>query len=126
PASAGRPFLGVSRSASGRRWRDRLDAAGALAALAIAQRTGMPELLARVLAARRVELEDAEAYLAPSLRSLMPDPSRLTDMDAAADRLAHAVARGERIVIFGDYDVDGAASSALLARHLRLLGREGS
>src|SRR6185312_13294593 len=115
-------FLGVERSATGRRWRDRLDARGQAAALAIAQRHGLPELLARVLAGRGVAPEDAEAFLDPSIRTLLPDPSTLTDMDAAAARLAHAVTRGERVAIFGDYDVDGATASALLCRYLRHCG----
>jgi single-stranded-DNA-specific exonuclease len=79
-----------------------------------------------VLAARGVAPEEARAYLDPRLRDLMPDPSALTDMDAAAARLAKAARRGERIAIFADYDVDGAASAALLARWLRALGREAT
>jgi single-stranded-DNA-specific exonuclease len=117
-----RCFLGVARSASGRAWRDRLDARGAARALAIAQRHGVPELLARVLAGRGVEPDMVEAYLDPSIRRLMPDPHTLTDMEAAAARLAHAVERCERVAIFGDYDVDGATAAALLARYLRQCG----
>ncbi len=119
-----RAFLGVARSASGRGWRDRLDVRGNQAALALAQRRGMPELLARVLAGRGVTLDDAEAYLDPSLKRLLPDPDLLTDMPAAAARLAHAVERSEAIAIFGDYDVDGATSTALLVRVLRACGIE--
>jgi single-stranded-DNA-specific exonuclease len=115
-------FLGVEQSLTGRAWRDRLDVRGAPRALTIAQRHGLPELLARVLAGRGVEADDVEAYLDPSLRRLMPDPHRLTDMEAACGRLADAVTRGEHIAIFGDYDVDGATSSALLARYLRQCG----
>ena len=81
-------FLGVARSATGRAWRDRLDARGAARALAIAQRAGVPELLARVLAGRGVEADEAQAYLDPTIRHLMPDPHTLTDMEAAAERLA--------------------------------------
>src|SRR3954454_1121285 len=112
-------FLGVERSATGKIWRDRLDARGAARALSIAQRHAIPELLARVLAGRGVEPEDAQAFLDPSIKRLMPDPSTLTDMDAAAARLADAVVCGEQIAIFGDYDVDGATSSALLCNYLR-------
>jgi single-stranded-DNA-specific exonuclease len=115
-------FLGVERSATGKIWRDRLDARGAARALSIAQRHAMPELLARVLAGRGVEPEEAQAFLDPSIKRLMPDPSTLTDMDAAAVRLADAVTRGEKIAIFGDYDVDGATSSALLCGYLRACG----
>jgi single-stranded-DNA-specific exonuclease len=115
-------FLGVERSATGKIWRDRLDARGQGRALAIAQRHAMPELLARVLAGRGVEPDEAQAFLDPSIKRLMPDPSTLTDMDAAAARLADAVVHGEQIAIFGDYDVDGATSSALLCNYLRACG----
>jgi single-stranded-DNA-specific exonuclease len=115
-------FLGVERSASGRAWRDRLDARGQALALAIAQRYGLPELLARVLAGRGVEVEGVEAFLDPTLKRLMPDPHTLTGMEAAAARLADAVTREESIAIFGDYDVDGATAAALLGRYLRRCG----
>ncbi|MDE2578460.1 MAG: single-stranded-DNA-specific exonuclease RecJ [Hyphomicrobiales bacterium] len=82
------------------------------------QRHGHPDLLARVMAGRGVSLEAAERWLDPALRDLMPDPSTLRDMDAAVDRLKHAIERGEQIAIFGDYDVDGACSAALLAEFL--------
>ena len=117
-----RGFLGVERSVTGRVWRDRLDARGQARALAIAQRHGLPELLARVLAGRGVEPDAVDAFLDPSLRRLMPDPHQLTDMEAGATRLADAITVGERVAIFGDYDVDGATSSALLARYLRQCG----
>jgi single-stranded-DNA-specific exonuclease len=117
-----RYFLDVERSATGRAWRDRLDERGAARALAIAQRHGVPELLARVLAGRGVEADAAEAFLDPTVRALMPDPHVLADMQAAATRLADAVERGECIAIFGDYDVDGATASAVLARFLRHCG----
>ncbi len=117
-----RHFLGVEQSATGRAWRDRLDERGAARALAIVQRHELPELLARILAGRGVEAEDAVGYLDPTVRLLMPDPSVLTDMPAAAARLADAVMRGEKVAIFGDYDVDGASSAAVLARFLRFGG----
>jgi single-stranded-DNA-specific exonuclease len=116
------PFLGVEQSATGRAWRDRLDARGQARALAIAQRHALPELLARILAGRGVEAEEAASFLDPTVRDLMPDPSVLADMPAAATRLADAVMRGETIAIFGDYDVDGASSAAVLARFLRHAG----
>jgi single-stranded-DNA-specific exonuclease len=115
-------FLGVERSATDRAWRDRLDERGAARALAIAQRHGMPELLARVLAGRGVEAEAAEAFLDPTVRALMPDPHVLSDMQPAAERLADAVGRGECVAIFGDYDVDGATAAAVLTRYLRQCG----
>jgi single-stranded-DNA-specific exonuclease len=110
-------LLGVDRSATGRRWLGP-SAAAERQGLAIAQRAGVPEVLGTVLAARGIAPGDAAAYLAPSLRDLMPDPSRLADMDAAAARLADAVRRGARVAVFGDYDVDGACASAMLARWL--------
>ena len=82
----------------------------------------MPELLARVLAGRGVEPDAAEAFLDPSLKRLLPDPHTLTDMQAASARLAHTIEHAERVAIFGDYDVDGATASALLARYLRHCG----
>src|SRR5579872_7474654 len=119
-----RPFLGVSRSLTARLWVDRLDATGANTALAIAQRQGIPDIVARVLAGRGVDADRAPAFLTPTLRALMPDPSVLTDMDRAAARIADAIASGATIAVFGDYDVDGATSVALFARFLRHQGRE--
>ncbi|MCO5129358.1 MAG: single-stranded-DNA-specific exonuclease RecJ [Xanthobacteraceae bacterium] len=115
-------FLGVARSATGRRWRDRLDARGAALALAIAQRHQLPEMLARVLAGRGVDPDAVSDFLDPTIRRLMPDPFTVTQMEAATARIADAVTRGESVAIFGDYDVDGATSSALLAWHLRHCG----
>ncbi|MBW3098149.1 single-stranded-DNA-specific exonuclease RecJ [Pseudohoeflea coraliihabitans] len=117
-----RPFLGVEASLCGQGWVARLDAAGENRAVSIAQTTGLPDIVARVLAARGIERDAAEDFLNPTLKALMPDPSTLTDCDAAAMRLVAAIASGERVAIFGDYDVDGAASSALLARFLRAHG----
>ncbi len=123
PADAERRlFLGVEHSLSGRAWHERLDAAGSNAALAIAQRHQINDVVARILAGRGVGVDQAPAFLAPSLKALMPDPSVLTDMDGAAGRIADAVVAGERIAVFGDYDVDGASSAALLARFLRHQG----
>ncbi len=114
------PALGVARSLSGRRWiwragEDRI-------AFGIAQRMGVPEIVGRMLAARGVGIEGAPDFLEPTLRALLPDPSLLVDMDPAAERLADAVARGETVAVFGDYDVDGACSSALMVTLLRDLG----
>jgi single-stranded-DNA-specific exonuclease len=108
-------FLGVETSLSGRRWRSRFDSFGDAQAVAIVQRFGLPDALARILVGRRVPLEDIEGFLAPTVRSLMPDPSCLRDLDAAVARLVDAIRRHETVAIFGDYDVDGAASAALLA-----------
>jgi single-stranded-DNA-specific exonuclease len=115
-------FLGVSQSLTGKLWRDRLDARGAARALAVAQRHQLPELLARVLAGRDVDIDAVPDFLDPTIRKLMPDPFTVTQMEAAARRIADSVARGEKVAIFGDYDVDGATSAALLAWHLRHCG----
>ncbi|WP_297103749.1 single-stranded-DNA-specific exonuclease RecJ [uncultured Devosia sp.] len=117
-----RPFLDIAQSVSGRAWVDRLDSAAARNATAISQRTGIPDILARVMAARGVSLEAAESYLEPTIRALMPDPSTLTDMDALAERLAKAITDNEPVALFGDYDVDGACSCALMTRYLRHFG----
>lgn len=115
-------FLGVTHSIGGRRWRlrntdDRL-------ALALAQQAGLPEVLGRVLAGRGIGLDGLEDHLNPSLRRLLPDPSRFRDMDVAAERLAHAIVKDERVAVFGDYDVDGATSTALLSRFFHSIGRD--
>jgi len=112
--------LGVERSFTGRRWRSRL--ADDRPAYALADRLGLPELVARVLTARGIGPDEAPRFLAPTLRDHLPDPSHLKGMDEAAARLAAAVRGGEGIAIFGDYDVDGATSSALLLRFLRRAG----
>jgi single-stranded-DNA-specific exonuclease len=119
-----RLFLGVENSATGRAWRDRLDERGAARALAIAQRHELPELLARILAGRNIEADAVDAFLDPAIKRSMPDPNVLTAMPEAAARIADAVTRGESIAIFGDYDVDGATSAAVLARFLRQGGIE--
>ncbi len=113
-------ILGVERSLTGRRWRPRL--ADDRAAMTLAQRLDLPEALARVLAARGVTADTAGGFLEPRLRDLLPDPHRLADMERAAGRLADAVEKGEAVGVFGDYDVDGATSSALLARYLEAVG----
>ncbi len=115
-------FLGVDRSLTGRRWIGPDPATDRLGQ-AIAQTAGLPALVGTVLARRGVAPHEAAAYLAPLLRDLMPDPSRLRDMDTAAARLARAVTAGERIAIFADYDVDGGSAAALLIWWLRALGR---
>ena len=111
---------GVSRSLTGRAWRWRTGSDRI--ALALSQRLELPEIVGRILAARGISLDDAAGFLTPTLRALLPDPSCLRDMDVAADRLATAITRGETIAVFGDYDVDGACSAALLTLFLRGLG----
>ncbi len=114
--------LGVARSATGRRWTWRQGEARI--GLGIAQRLGLPELVGRLLAARGVGMDQAADFLEPTLRALLPDPSCLLDMDQAAARLADAVQDAESVAVFGDYDVDGACSGALMVRLLRELGCE--
>lgn len=108
------PFLGVQRSAKGYIWRERLDPLDQAAAVAISQRFDLPELLGRVLAGRGVAVDGAEMFLEPTIKGLMPDPSSVLDVDAAAARLADAIVAKQKVAIFGDYDVDGACSSALM------------
>src|ERR1700736_163429 len=120
--SAASAFLGVERSVLGRPWRGRLDAAGEARALAIAQVHGTGDLLSRVLAGRGITPGTAQDYLDPTLQNLLPDPSCLKDMEAAAKRIALAIERGETVAVFGDYDVDGAAASALLHDYFQACG----
>jgi len=122
PAELPQAFLGVKQSLTGKLWRDRLDVRGAARALAITQRYQLPEMLARVLAGRDVELDAVPDFLDPTIRKMMPDPFTVTQMEIAAKRIADAAVRGEKVAIFGDYDVDGATSAALLAWHLRHCG----
>ncbi|MGN6159976.1 MAG: single-stranded-DNA-specific exonuclease RecJ [Devosia sp.] len=116
------PFLNVSASLTGRAWVERLDDQQSRIAKAIGQRTGMSEILARILAGRGVGIDEAEDYLSPTLRTLMPDPSSMADMDRLVERLVRAVTDNERVALFGDYDVDGACSCALMSRYLRHFG----
>ena len=115
------PFLGVERSVTGRRWRARNIGDDRLS-LQLAQRLGVPELIGRLLAARNVAADDADRFLKPTLRDWLPDPSHLLDMDKAIERLVRSVTSGEQVAVFGDYDVDGATSSALLHRYLHAVG----
>ncbi len=114
-------FLGVEASVTGRRWVGPVAEVERIG-LAIAQRLDSPEILGRILAARGVSPDSASEFLTPTLKSLIPNPSTLKDMDAAAEIIVNAVNRKARIAIFGDYDVDGAASSALLHEWLAAVG----
>ena len=116
----GDSVLGVVQSACGRRWRWR--GGDAQAGQQLAERLALPEIVARLLAQRGVDLDHAPGFLQPRLRDQLPNPSHLRDMDAAAARLARAVRDGEVIAIFGDYDVDGATSAALLTRFFAAVG----
>jgi len=118
------PFLGIERSICGRRWRMREADPGVAAA--IAERHGLPEIVGRLLAQRGIGIDDAPGFLAPRLRDQLPDPLHLRDMDRAVARLLRAVRDGEPIVVFGDYDVDGATAAALLLRFFAAVGAQAS
>ena len=115
-------FLGVERSARGLKWVERLSPSEAYLGAAIAQRHDLPEIIGRLLAARNIALDQVPNVMNPTIRALCPDPATLTDMEKAAERIGRAILTGERIAIFGDYDVDGASSSALLHRFLAAHG----
>lgn len=115
-------FLGVARSLSGRRWRER-PADGAIIQR-LKSRLGFPEPLARALASRGLDSQSAEAFLRPTLRVLFPDPSSFTDMDRAVECLLDALQADRHMVVFADYDVDGATSAAQLVRWFRCMGKE--
>ncbi|MDH5797826.1 MAG: DHH family phosphoesterase, partial [Paracoccaceae bacterium] len=118
-------FLGVASSLTGRHWsgpnseQDRI-------AEGMAQQTGLPLPLCRVLTRLGVAAENASAYLTPSIRDLLPPPTSLRDMAAATDRFVRAVSTNEKIAIFADYDVDGGTSAALIISWLRHFGKEAT
>jgi single-stranded-DNA-specific exonuclease len=113
-------FLGIEKSLSEKRWIKRLG--DDRKSMAIAQRYGLGDVVARILSNRGVSLDDVDSFLDPMLRDLMPDPSCLKGMDVATERLSKAITNNEIIGIFGDYDVDGATSSALLERFIAAVG----
>ena len=115
------PFLGVERSVTGKRWQTRLK--DERLATALAQRFELHDVVARVLAARDVQLDDAALFLNPTLKSTLPDPVHLLEMQAAVERLTRAIRDGETVGVLGDYDVDGATSSALIVNFFAALGQ---
>ena len=114
------PFLEVQSSVNGKRWFSRLK--NERLAIALAQRLEVHDIVARVLAARGVELEEAGSFLRPTLKTMLPNPAHLLDMEAAVDRILQAIDDDETVGVLGDYDVDGATSSALLVRFFSALG----
>ncbi|MDR2857436.1 MAG: single-stranded-DNA-specific exonuclease RecJ [Novosphingobium sp.] len=119
---ASRPanVFGIESSLGGKAWRWRggnMDLASGAAGLE-------DDIVTQLLLARGVPREDVERQRVPSLRTFLPDPSHFRDMDAAAERIAQAVLTDEAVTVYGDYDVDGATSAALLIRLLRMFGRE--
>ncbi|WP_170371485.1 single-stranded-DNA-specific exonuclease RecJ [Ruegeria arenilitoris] len=118
-------FLGVEQSLTGRRWigpSPELDRAAEM----LAQQTDLPRPLCQVLARRGVPPMEAESFLSPKLRDLLPDPRSLRDMEIAATRFLKAVRDNQRIAVFADYDVDGGSSAALLLVWLRQMGRQAT
>ncbi|MCJ9430270.1 single-stranded-DNA-specific exonuclease RecJ [Kordiimonas marina] len=114
------PLLGVRRSILGQAWQAR--AYVPRIAEAIAATLDVPLVVGQLINSRGIGLEDAETFFTPSLKESLPDPSSFLDMDKAAARIVRAIQMGEEIAIFGDYDVDGATSSAVLYRFLTALG----
>lgn len=115
-------YLGVTRSLSGRRWRERAACPDLTRRHQLS--LGLSEPLARALASRGVGEGEGETFLNPTLKALFPDPSCFSDMDRAAEILVDALENRRRIVVFADYDVDGASSAALLVRWFRAMGLE--
>jgi len=115
-------YLGVARSLSGRMWRAR--AADPETVRRHQLSLGLAEPLARALAARGIAADEGATYLAPSLKTQFPDPSSFMDMDRAATILLDGLERGRPMVVFADYDVDGASSAAQLVRWFRALGHD--
>src|SRR6186713_15091 len=110
--------LGVERSLTGKAWRWRggnMELGGGAAGLE-------DDIVTQMLLARGVAREDLARHRSPNLRSFLPNPSIFNDMDLAAERIAEAVLAQETVTVYGDYDVDGATSAALLIRLLRMLG----
>jgi single-stranded-DNA-specific exonuclease len=115
------PALNITRSILGQPWRWRGPGADG-------RDPGFQpdDLVTQLLLARGCTREDMAAHRDPTIRAFMPDPSLFRDMDKAAERVADAVEAGEKVTIFGDYDVDGATSAALLIRLLRQLGLDAA
>ena len=115
-------FFEVERSCTGKRWLER--PGDSRHALAISQQFQLPEIIGRFLDTRGITADQVDAFLDPKLTSSLPDPAHLLDMDAGVARLIQALQGQEKIAVFGDYDVDGATSSALLARYFKAVGAD--
>lgn len=112
--------LGVDRSLSGKSWQW----LGGNMQLSSSLDTSGNDVVDQLLLARGAPREELSLHREPSLRSFLPDPSEFRDMDQAAQRISDAIMFSERVTVYGDYDVDGATSSALLIRFLRMLGHD--
>ena len=115
-------LLDVETSVTGRAWKQR--PAEYRITQAIAQQYDLPEIVARVVAGRGIDLDQAAEFLTPTLRQALPDPSHFKDMDKACARVVTAIEAGQKIAVFGDYDVDGATSSAVLKRFFTAIGQD--
>ena len=115
-------LLDIETSVTGRAWQQR--PAEYRLIQAIAQQHNLPEIVARVVVGRGINLEQAQEFLNPTLRSALPDPSHFKDMDKACARVVEAIQKGQKVAVFGDYDVDGATSSAVLKRFFRALSQD--
>ncbi len=115
-------ILSVKRSVTGRAWTAR--PAEYRIVQAISQNHNLPEIVARVVAGRGIMIEDADTFLNPTLKETLPDPSIFKDMDKACGRIADAIVSGEKLAVFGDYDVDGATSAAIFKRFFRSIGQD--
>ena len=116
-------IFGVDRSLSGKAWQWRggnMDVSSSPGGNA----GSLDDVVTQLLLSRGVPRDDLERHRAPTMRAFLPDPSHFKDMDAAADRLAQAVMTRETVTVYGDYDVDGATSAALVVRLLRMLGHD--
>jgi single-stranded-DNA-specific exonuclease len=125
PQAAPQPkdaVLSVEKSVLGKKWS--FAPGDARLSEGIAQAYGLPEIVSRILVSRGIGFDDVQEFLNPTLKAQLPDPSTLKDMDKAAERIAAAIMAGEKVAVFGDYDVDGATSSALLKKFFRAQGRD--
>lgn len=118
-------FLGVEQSLTGRRWIGP-EAEVERATEMLVQQTGLPRAVCQVLARRGVPPMEAESFLEPKLKELLPDPRSMKDMETAATRFLEAVRNKQRVAVFADYDVDGGSSAALLLVWLRQMGLQAT
>lgn len=117
-------FLNVSASVTGQAWLDALDTVRCEHAACLEQKFGVSSMLARLLAARGVDEAQFYNYLEPRLRDSLPDPHSFKDMNRVLERIIAAIDAGEKIAIYGDYDVDGACAASIMYRFLRAMGCE--
>ncbi|MDN5249666.1 MAG: single-stranded-DNA-specific exonuclease RecJ, partial [Alphaproteobacteria bacterium] len=117
-------FLDIASSVTGHAWLDALDLEGNELAGRLQQQFGASSTVARLLAAQGVTEPQFYSYLDPKLRDLLPNPKSFKDMELALDCIIEAIEGKVKIAIYGDYDVDGACSAALMKLFLTHLGAE--